>query len=62
MNNLSSYCGLVDASIRGSDKDLPVKADIGKSIWHNQYVLNIFKYCLDAPLAFPVLVNCPQAE
>ena len=24
MNNLSSYCGLVDAKIRTSDKDLPV--------------------------------------
>ena len=24
MNNLSSYCGLVDAKIRNSDKDLPV--------------------------------------
>ena len=25
MNNLSSYCGLVDAEIRASDKDLPVQ-------------------------------------
>ena len=24
MNNLSSYCGLVNAKIRASDKDLPV--------------------------------------
>ena len=24
MNKLSSYCGLVDAKIRASDKDLPV--------------------------------------
>ena len=24
MNNMSSYCGLVDAKIRASDKDLPV--------------------------------------
>ena len=24
MNNLSSYCGIVDAKIRASDKDLPV--------------------------------------
>ena len=24
MNNLSSYCGLVDAKIRASDRDLPV--------------------------------------
>ena len=26
MNNLSSYSGLVDAKVRASDKDLPVKA------------------------------------
>ena len=25
MNDLSSYCGLVDAKIRASDKDLPVE-------------------------------------
>ena len=25
MNNLSSYCGLVDAKIRASEKDLPVQ-------------------------------------
>ena len=25
MNNLSSYCGLVDAKIRASDKDLPAQ-------------------------------------
>ena len=24
MNNLSSYCGLIDGKIRASDKDLPV--------------------------------------
>ena len=27
MSNLSSYCGLVDAKIRASDKDLPVKRE-----------------------------------
>ena len=27
MNNLSSYCGLVNARIRASDKDLPVKTN-----------------------------------
>ena len=26
MNNLSSYCGIVDAKIRASDKDLPVSS------------------------------------
>ena len=28
MNNLSSYCGLVDAKIRASDKELPVLESI----------------------------------
>ena len=28
MNNLSSYCGLVDAKIRDSDKDLPVECPV----------------------------------
>ena len=28
MNNLSSYCGLVDAKIRAPDKDLPVQYSI----------------------------------
>ena len=25
MNNMSSYCGLVDAKIRASDRDVPVQ-------------------------------------
>ena len=34
MNNLLSYCGLVDAKIRASDKDLPVHSavDSGNSL------------------------------
>ena len=28
MNNMLSYCGLIDAKIRASDKDLPV-IDVG---------------------------------
>ena len=31
MKDLSSYCGLVDAKIRASDKDLPVQNGPGKS-------------------------------
>ena len=31
MINLSSYCGLVDAKIRASDKDLPVQEIIEKN-------------------------------
>ena len=30
MNNLSSYCGLVDTKIRASDKDLPVFKELHK--------------------------------
>ena len=28
MNNLLSYCGLIDTKIRASDKDLPVPKNI----------------------------------
>ena len=31
MNNLLSYCGLVDAKIRASDKDLPVQQKFNNS-------------------------------
>ena len=37
MNNLSSYCGLVDAKIRASDKDLPV---LSRSI-HESLIIKI---------------------
>ena len=36
MNNLSSYCGLVDAEMKASDKDLPVKP-----FDENQYQENV---------------------
>ena len=29
MNNLSSYCGLIDGKIRASDQDLPVPTSYG---------------------------------
>ena len=32
MNKMSSYCGLVDAKIRASDKDLPV-ANVPQWLW-----------------------------
>ena len=50
MNNMSSYCGLVDAKIRASDKDLPVqkrseasKTTPGTSqkIWHTSTFWNV---------------------
>ena len=33
MNNLLSYCGLIDAKIRASDKDLPVPTDAMKQTY-----------------------------
>ena len=42
MNNLTSYCGLVDAKIRASDNDLPV---INHQIFVFAY-FDIFEYYL----------------
>ena len=39
MNNLSSYCGLVDAKIRASDKDLPVWMTPGSLLQHHRLKL-----------------------
>ena len=36
MNNLLSYCGLVDAKTRASDKDLRVINGILFLIWHSE--------------------------
>ena len=41
MNILSSYCGLVDAKIRASDKDLPYKR-----FNNNNYSNFVLMYCL----------------
>ena len=36
MNNLLSYCGLVDSRIIASEKDLPVRlSEKAKKIWSN---------------------------
>ena len=37
MNNLTSYCGLVDASIRASKKDLPVPPEKKYTLEHENY-------------------------
>ena len=47
MNNLSSYCGLVDAKIGASDKDLPVCVQKAEQIGNmssefNVYLLHVF--------------------
>ena len=41
MNNLLSYCGLIDAKIRSSDKDLPVQVYNG--VFMILFFLFIFK-------------------
>ena len=46
MNNLLSYCGLVDAKIRASDIDLPSQKKINKdfillnAFWKTKYLLS----------------------
>ena len=52
MNNLSYYCGLIDAKIRASDKDLPVikKCNVGEFD-----VVN-----LKHMLVKPVFISCSE--
>ena len=50
MNNLSSYCGLVDAKIRASDKDLPVQNPFA-SVVTTYYAGSVLKDCWNYPLA-----------
>ena len=38
MNNILSYCGLVDARISASEKDLPVSPLARRHIHSNQYL------------------------
>ena len=40
MNNLSSYCGLVDAKIRAADKDLPLQPFTTQSLGLNVCKVN----------------------
>ena len=42
MNNLLSYCGLVDAKIRASDKDLPVRIKLNYKIHTFIYFFHFF--------------------
>ena len=60
-NNLSSYCGLVDAKIRASDKDLPVhKAqfqEIGEQLLQN---LRLSEPCAMFYNAMAILMICCQ--
>ena len=51
MNNLLSYCGLIDAKIRDSDKDLPVRHISGdsKKTWALPAFLAVFDSALKKP-------------
>ena len=61
MNNLSSYCGLVDAKIRASDKDLPVLHDSTKKKVLSKHKVKAESKCLDdsevLSIDFPGLKN-----
>ena len=49
MNNLSSYCGSVDAKIKASDKDLPVtKSQIAQwdqNLKLHLHFFSLLRYC-----------------
>ena len=51
MNNLSSYCALVDAEIRASDKDLPLQK------LPDEVLLRIFRF-----LEIESLLRCSQVS
>ena len=54
MNNLSSYCGLVDAKITASDKNLPVRSlknldpDMNEVIFSSMHVYSVTRRCIDS--------------
>ena len=59
MNNLSSYCGLVDAKIRASDKDLPAHDSaclLVGSLWNCRPVISMMFLNLDL-VSFTFNVN-----
>ena len=42
MNNMLSYCGLVDAKIRASDKNLPVRCTSFEKVMTRKYLITSF--------------------
>ena len=56
MNNLLSYCGLVDARTRASDKDLPVKKSHQKC--SEFYLVTILQLKLSTKLKRGTIQNC----
>ena len=61
MNNLSSYCGLVDAKIRASDKNLPMPRIHSNGFsffhWYFYETLNNLNRILEAIWPFNLLFN-----
>ena len=53
MNNLLSFCGLVDAKIRASDKDLPVNVNFGRLKSNSLISLINVETCLLILIFFP---------
>ena len=51
MNNMSSYCGLVDAKIRASDKDLPVVWSLFQ-FWKIQTLLVRWRHCANHSIPY----------
>ena len=58
MNNLLSYCGLVDPRIRASEKDLPVLFTRFLQCSERFYNMNNFGLFWWYYLFFPLLVTC----
>ena len=52
MNNLSSYCGLVDAKKGASDKDLPVYRDLKLFANSWPFVLNFKSFLITRTIFF----------
>ena len=59
MNNLLSFCGLVDAKIRASDKDLPVHEWTKSSSCELKLVWHIKQHAIFSEL---IVVGCPKKE
>ena len=58
MDNLSSYCGLVDAKIRASDKDLPVPHSTAYVNFRKQFNRKVqWKYSKKKSLQFNIIAR-----
>ena len=62
MNNLLSYCGLVDATIRASDKDLPVQQKMEKKSSPPKQKLKSIQYLLPTEDSSELEVECSQSN